>query len=506
MAERSLGWLGDIVAQHVYLRGVPLPQRRRWDFVGAQWDIQDDPETGVLSIEFLSSTVDVLTLTAQETGPAQPAAGEGAVLWVGEDDVITIASAITSWELGALVIDEDTIPTIGTTDPLGIASGEAIYLHAASVQLAASSSVYATLTQDAGQLRILCDDGIGLFSAGAGLQGLTLTADASTVTGTALVDLRFVTTNGSFSIDADDDLAIDAGSDIDITAVATCDVRGATTSVYGSDASIVVDSSITSTCTDDFAVTASGAVTLEGASVEITSGTCVLALATTGAITQGQASSGAGRDTDWSTELGQTPGTHKAGNQYWNLGAPVSGVTAQGGWRKADGTKIITVREVAGPTCYLVFGDAEAASFRGGGILATSLTVEMATTFFLSAPTSITLTAPLVECSGQLSSAIHSITLAASMALNWNNGNHQRPSAALDQNVTFTSSNERSGAVYTVEVTQNGSGGFTVTWPANHKFEGTDGDPDLAAGAVTLWQFRADGTNVRCVSKKRYAS
>lgn len=51
MTSNAFAFFGDIVAQHAYLDGVPLPQRRRWDFGSGSFTITDDPTNEKLLIE-----------------------------------------------------------------------------------------------------------------------------------------------------------------------------------------------------------------------------------------------------------------------------------------------------------------------------------------------------------------------------------------------------------------------------------------------------------------------
>lgn len=221
----------------------------------------------------------------------------------------------------------------------------------------------------------------------------------------------------------------------------------------------------------------------------------------------GRAASGAGGDTIIKPTLGAVDSTDLGGKIRMYVGVPVpnsASPSSEVQVRLEDETVIFCLKQIGGPASQLYFGNNGA--LRSGIITGSNLTLESGTTTALTAPTSISLSSPVVECSGQLSSAVHSITLAASMALDWNNGNHQRPSAAIAQNTTFTTSNLRSGALYTVEVTQDGTGGWTVTWPAAMKFAGTDGDVDTTANRVTMWTFRSDGSVARCIEKKVFTS
>lgn len=64
---------------------------------------------------------------------------------------------------------------------------------------------------------------------------------------------------------------------------------------------------------------------------------------------------------------------------------------------------------------------------------------------------------------GQYYSVKFALTDGATIALNWNNSNCQ--SVVLGGNRTFTFANPKSGARYAIELTQDGTGSRTLTWP-----------------------------------------
>ena len=72
--------------------------------------------------------------------------------------------------------------------------------------------------------------------------------------------------------------------------------------------------------------------------------------------------------------------------------------------------------------------------------------------------------------------------------VNWSNGNHQR--IRLTGDVVFTFTSGVVGASYRLIIAQDGTGGRSVTWPADVAFE--DGTPpvlDTTAAGVTLGSF-----------------
>ena len=64
---------------------------------------------------------------------------------------------------------------------------------------------------------------------------------------------------------------------------------------------------------------------------------------------------------------------------------------------------------------------------------------------------------------GQYASTTMTLTDAATVAINWSDGNVQR--VVLGDNRTFTFSNPLEGAIYTIAVCQDATGSRTVTWP-----------------------------------------
>ncbi len=83
---------------------------------------------------------------------------------------------------------------------------------------------------------------------------------------------------------------------------------------------------------------------------------------------------------------------------------------------------------------------------------------------------------------------------SASAAVDWNNSNVQEIILTANRSLTF--SNGKSGATYSLVVKQNGTGGWTVAWPANVKWNGgTAPSPGTGANAATLLKFIYDGTD-----------
>jgi len=78
--------------------------------------------------------------------------------------------------------------------------------------------------------------------------------------------------------------------------------------------------------------------------------------------------------------------------------------------------------------------------------------------------------------------------------IDWSNGDRQKVS--LTGNVTFTFSNAQEGQIITLVMTQDATGGRTVTWPAAVKWPGGS-EPSWGTGAsdINTATFYYDGTN-----------
>ncbi|NTW33764.1 MAG: hypothetical protein HGB12_14280, partial [Bacteroidetes bacterium] len=78
--------------------------------------------------------------------------------------------------------------------------------------------------------------------------------------------------------------------------------------------------------------------------------------------------------------------------------------------------------------------------------------------------------------------------------VDWNNSNVQE--ITLTANRSFTFNNGKNGGLYTLFINQDGTGGKTITWPANVKWAGGIA-PTLTptASAVDLIKFAYNGTN-----------
>jgi hypothetical protein len=90
------------------------------------------------------------------------------------------------------------------------------------------------------------------------------------------------------------------------------------------------------------------------------------------------------------------------------------------------------------------------------------------------------------------------------VTFSWNDGNIQ--SVTLTGNCTFAFSNPQSGASYQIIITQDGTGGRTITWPTIH-WEGKT-VPTLTGtlNSKDIVTFTYDGTNYNGVIAKNFGT
>jgi hypothetical protein len=77
--------------------------------------------------------------------------------------------------------------------------------------------------------------------------------------------------------------------------------------------------------------------------------------------------------------------------------------------------------------------------------------------------------------------------------LDWNNGTKQ--SVTATGNVTFTLSNPVAGISYRIEITQDGTGSRTYTWPAAVKWPGGTAPTGSGAAKIDMILLFWDGTS-----------
>lgn len=81
---------------------------------------------------------------------------------------------------------------------------------------------------------------------------------------------------------------------------------------------------------------------------------------------------------------------------------------------------------------------------------------------------------------------------STALTIDWDNGNSQ--SCTLTGNVTFTFSNPISGAFYSLYAVQNGTGGYSMTFPSTVRWEGGTPSFVTTANRATLMTFYYTGT------------
>lgn len=90
----------------------------------------------------------------------------------------------------------------------------------------------------------------------------------------------------------------------------------------------------------------------------------------------------------------------------------------------------------------------------------------------------------------------------ATPALNFNNGIKQ--SFTMTANATFTFSNPKVGATYVLELTQDGTGSRTYTWPAAVKWPGGSAPSASGASKIDMITLFYDGTSYLGTSSLNY--
>jgi len=94
---------------------------------------------------------------------------------------------------------------------------------------------------------------------------------------------------------------------------------------------------------------------------------------------------------------------------------------------------------------------------------------------------------------GQYYSAVFTLTDAATIALDWDNGNVQK--VTLAGNRTFTFADPKAGARYMIELIQDGTGSRTITWPTIKWQDGSAPTLTTTAGKTDLIFITWDGTD-----------
>lgn len=88
----TLGFWGDMVAQHVYQGFVPLPQRRFWNFEDGSFTVTDDPDNECLNFAFEPALIDIPVALADATDVITIAEGLRRIqLALGADRVHTVS-------------------------------------------------------------------------------------------------------------------------------------------------------------------------------------------------------------------------------------------------------------------------------------------------------------------------------------------------------------------------------------------------------------------------------
>lgn len=157
------------------------------------------------------------------------------------------------------------------------------------------------------------------------------------------------------------------------------------------------------------------------------------------------------------------------------------------------GTASWAVRSNDGLNDNIKVTDAGVATIRAGLVITTGgLTV---TAGGITVTAGTTLTKNLDVGAAQARIIEHALgNITGATALNWNNSNNQ--AGTLTGSVTFTFSNPIAGCWYQLRLTQGGAGSYTVTWPANVKWQnGAAPTLTTTVGYTDMIALYYNGTN-----------
>lgn len=123
----------------------------------------------------------------------------------------------------------------------------------------------------------------------------------------------------------------------------------------------------------------------------------------------------------------------------------------------------------------------------------------------LSAHTSATTSVHGIADTANLA-LLASQALTDGASISWNVANGAFATVTLGGNRTLANpTNLKTGASYAVKVTQDGTGGRTLSYGSAYKWIGGAPSIDPAANAITLLTFLSDGTNLYGVAQKGWA-
>lgn len=111
-----------------------------------------------------------------------------------------------------------------------------------------------------------------------------------------------------------------------------------------------------------------------------------------------------------------------------------------------------------------------------------------------------------LEVAGQVFSPVNSkgSSGTGTVTFNWNDANIQ--SVTLTGSCTFAFSNPQSGASYQIVITQNATGGFTITWPTIHWANKTIPSLTGTANSVDIVTLTYDGSKYLGVISKNHGT
>jgi hypothetical protein len=172
--ERSLGWLGDLVAQHLFRDGAPLSQRRRWSLDGEGWQITDDTDQDMLRVR-LTATMPSADATFASLRLGAGPMGSEATLNVGTFFQLGARLSSAALDVPLITWDGDTLTLSGA-----IAGSELVITNDGAVRLRYGLDQTALVVDSSGALEFGASNRpviAGSTGGNAALQGLLAAFD-----------------------------------------------------------------------------------------------------------------------------------------------------------------------------------------------------------------------------------------------------------------------------------------------------------------------------------------
>ena len=101
---------------------------------------------------------------------------------------------------------------------------------------------------------------------------------------------------------------------------------------------------------------------------------------------------------------------------------------------------------------------------------------------------------------GDRKEASDTLTFSATPTIDWDSNTADNKALTLTANVTSSTFNATRPGWYTLELTQDGTGGRTFAWPVGTTYTGVVPEPNSTASSTTVFLMYYNGTNFRIVS------